>query len=208
MGLDLHELLLTPQSDAYFITTKTIKANLTAYGGPAKGQYVDPIIQEENLRTGKVIFSWNMAAHVPLSDSFVPAPTHCGADPGPIPCQFDRRERRRLSSAHLRAEHLGIYDISHQTGQVLWQLGGKQNQFSLPSALITGPDNSAFQYQHDARFVPGGISLFDDAGIGALPTAGPTAPRGLIVNLDLQNHTASLADPAFYHDPALCEQSG
>ena len=59
----------------------------------------------------------------------------------------------------------GIYDISRKTGQVLWQIGGKQNQFSLPSDLVTGPFNSAFQYQHDARYMPGGISLFDNGGI-------------------------------------------
>ena len=57
-----------------------------------------------------------------------------------------------------------IYDISHQTGQILWQIGGKGNQFQFPSDLITGPFGSIFQYQHDARFVPGGISVFDDAG--------------------------------------------
>jgi Arylsulfotransferase (ASST) len=91
---------------------------------------------------------------------------------------------------------------------VLWQIGGKQNQFNLPSDLVTGPDDSAFQYQHDARFVPGGISLFDDAGLAAPPDGGPYgASRGLILNLDLQNHTASLASPPYYHDPALYPNS-
>ena len=77
-GLDLHELQITPQGDAYFIITKTVKANLTSYGGLAKGEYNDNIIEEENLRTGKVIFTWNMAKHVPLSDSFTHAPTTPG----------------------------------------------------------------------------------------------------------------------------------
>ena len=45
--MDVHEFLITPQSDAYFIATRAVKANLTAYGGPAKGQYVDPIIQKK-----------------------------------------------------------------------------------------------------------------------------------------------------------------
>ena len=98
-----------------------------------------------------MIFTWNMATHVPLSDSFVPAPTTPGQpwdvyhvnsiDVSPDGSQI-------LISAR---NTWGIYDISHKTGQVLWQLGGKQNQFSLPSDLITGPYDSAFQYQHDAR---------------------------------------------------------
>jgi Arylsulfotransferase (ASST) len=203
-GLDLHELQITPQGDAYFITTKTVKANLTAFGGPKDGEYIDPTIQEENLRTGKVIFSWNMAKHVPLSDSFTPVPTTPGQawdvyhinsiDPSPDGSQL-------LISAR---DTWGIYDISHKSGQVLWQIGGKQNQFSLPSDLITGPFGSAFQFQHDARFVAGGISLFDDGGLGMGPDAGPFGPsRGLILNVDAQTHTASLASPPLYHDPAL-----
>ena len=77
-GLDLHEMLVTSQGDAYFISTKTVQANLTPYGGTANGSYVDPVVQEENLRTHKVIFTWDMAKHVPLSDSVFPAPTTPG----------------------------------------------------------------------------------------------------------------------------------
>jgi Arylsulfotransferase (ASST) len=203
-GVDLHELQITPQGDAYFITTRDVKANLTPYGGPAKGAYADPEVVEENLRTGKVIFTWSMAAHVPLSDSFAPAPT----TPGQV---WDAYHLNSIAVSPDGSQVLisarntwGIYDISHKTGQVLWELGGKQNQFSLPSSLVTGPDGSAFQYQHDARYVPGGISLFDDGGIGAPPDSGPYGPaRGLILSLDLQNDTASLAAPPFDHDPAL-----
>ncbi len=94
------------------------------------------------------------------------------------------------------------------TGQVLWQIGGKQNQFSLPAGLITGPYGSAFQYQHDARYTPGGISLFDNAGLGAPPYVGPYgAGRGLILNLNVQAHTASLASAPYVHDPALYPNS-
>ncbi len=52
--------------------------------------------------------------------------------------------------------------------------------------------------------MPGGISLFDNGSPGPPPGLGPYgASRGLILNLDLQNHTASLARPPYYHDPAL-----
>ena len=201
---DLHELSITPQGDAYFITTRSVRADLTLYGGPRNGAYEDPVIEEINLRTGKPIFSWNMAAHVPLSDSMVPAPTTPGQP-------WDAYHLNSIdvsadgSQLLLSARNTwGIYDISRQTGQILWQIGGKQNQFSLPSDLITGPYGSAFQYQHDARYVPGGISLFDDSGIGSPPDGGPYGPsRGLILNLNLQNDTASLASPPYYHDPSL-----
>jgi hypothetical protein len=206
--LDLHELLITSQNDAYFITDRTVKANLTAYGGPAKGAYIDPQVREMDLRTGKTIFNWDMAAHVPLSDSVVPAPTTEGQDWDPYhlnSIDVSPDGSQVLVSAR---NTWGIYDISHSTGQLLWQLGGKQNQFALPTSLVTGPFGSAFQYQHDARFVPGGISLFDDAGAGTPPYGGPYgASRGLILNLDLQDNTASLASPPDEHDPAIFANS-
>jgi hypothetical protein len=91
---------------------------------------------------------------------------------------------------------------------VLWEIGGKQNQFRLPSNLITGPYDSAFQYQHTARFVPGGIGVFDNGGIGAPPDGGPYGPaHGLILNLDFQDRSASLASPPIYHEPALYTNS-
>jgi hypothetical protein len=208
VGLDLHELTITPQGDAFFITTRPVKADLTPYGGPKNGAIEDTVVLGINLPTGKPIFSWNMAAHVPLSDSLVPVATTSGQ-------AWDAYHVNSIDVSPDGSQVLvsarntwGIYDVSAATGQVLWQIGGKENQFSLPSGLITGPYNSAFQYQHDARFAPGGISLFDNGGIGAPPYGGPYGPaRGLILNLDPQNHTASLASPPFYHDPALYSNS-
>jgi hypothetical protein len=46
-------------------------------------------------------------------------------------------------------------------------------EFALGSTILVTVFTSAFQYQHDARFVPGGISLFDNGGVGA-PPALPT----------------------------------
>jgi hypothetical protein len=205
---DLHELTITPQGIAYFITTRIVKADLTPYGGPRNGSYVDSAIQGLDLRTRRTAFAWDMAAHVPLSDSIVPVPTTPGQTWDPYHANSIDASADGSQLLVSARNTWGIYDISRQSGQVLWQIGGKQNQFSLPSDLITGPYGSAFQYQHDARYVPGGISLFDNAGIGAPPNGGPFGPaRGLILNLDLQNHAASLASPPYYHDPALFANS-
>ena len=72
---DVHEFLITPQGDALFSATKVVKANLTPYGGVKHGSFVDFEVQEINLRTGKLVFAWNMDKHVPLSAPIVPAPT-------------------------------------------------------------------------------------------------------------------------------------
>jgi hypothetical protein len=105
-----------------------------------------------------------------------------------------------------------IFDVNIGTGQINWILGGKQNQFKVPSNLVTGPNDSVFQYQHDPKFVPGApgeISLFDDAGllIGS-PNAGPYGPsRGMIFRVNARTRTATVVGPIYNHDPAVYPDS-
>jgi hypothetical protein len=206
-AMDEHEFTITPQGDAYFFGLKSVNANLTPYGGPANGSYEDPEILEVNLRTGRLIWAWNMAAHVPLSDAMVPVPTTPGQPWDPYHANsidVSADGSQILLSAR---NTWGIYDISRSTGQILWELGGKQNEFSLPSSLITGPYGSAFQFQHDARFVAGGISLFDDGAVAPPPAGGLYGPaRGLILNVDVHTLTATPAG-VYYHNPALYANS-
>ena len=103
-------------------------------------------------------------------------------------------------------------------GQVLWQLGGKPQtawpQFTTTND-ITGPYNSAFQWQHDAQFQPVAgtpppgqveLSLFDDACCNS-PYSDPFSQgQGLIMDLDFNNLTASV-EQSYPHDPALYPNS-
>ena len=127
------------------MATKVEKANLTPYGGVKNGSFVDFEIQEINLRTGKLVFAWDMGEHIPLGDSIVPAPTSASQiwdayhlnsiDEAPTVCSW--------SSARLV---VGLRDQqprdSGAGGKVLWQLGGKPTtdwpQFSVTND-ITGP---------------------------------------------------------------------
>jgi hypothetical protein len=201
---DLHDLEITPQGNAVLIGTRVDRGDLSPYGGARNGAFVDAEIQEINLATGRLVFTWDLAQHVPLSDSFIAPPASAtqawdayhvnSVDVSPDGTQL------LISARSMSA----VYDVSLETGQILWQLGGKQNQFKLPSSLITGPFNTIFQYQHDARFVPGGISLFDNGGAVPGPNGGPFGPgRGMIFNINPQNFTATLQRPPLYHDPVL-----
>jgi hypothetical protein len=49
-------------------------ANLASMGGPADQKVFDGIVQEIDIRTGKVLFQWDGAAHVPYRDSHSPLP--------------------------------------------------------------------------------------------------------------------------------------
>ena len=49
-------------------------ANLTSIGGPADQTVINGVVQEIDIRTGKVLFQWNSADHVPYSQSEQPLP--------------------------------------------------------------------------------------------------------------------------------------
>lgn len=195
---DVHEFLLTTRGTALFSAIQRVFADLTPYGGVAGGSYMDDAIQEIDLRTGRLVFEWHMSDHVPLSDSIVPAPTSPDEvwDPYHLNSIDEGTDGRLLVSAR---HTWAVFEISRDTGDILWQIGGKQNQFSFP------PD-AAFYWQHHARYRPGGISLFDDGCCGP-PYLDPLQEgHGLILDLDFDNFTASVRR-AYPHDPVLFPSS-
>lgn len=190
---DVHEFLITPQGTAIFTAIRQVPADLTPYGGTKYGSYMDYAVQEIDLRTGKLLFEWDIRDHVPLSDSMVAAPT----SPGEV---WDPYHMNSIDVSpdgkHLLLSSRDcwmVFQISHQTGQIEWRLGGKENQFTFPPG-------AAFQWQHDARYVAGGISMFDDASFTDIPG------HGLILNVNLGNFTASVRN-AYFHDPLLYPDS-
>lgn len=190
---DLHELLLTPRGDALFIAAKTVTANLTRYGGAANGQLEDSAIQEINLRTGRLVFTWNMLDHVPLSRSEVAAPKRGVWDPYHMNSLQMLGHGRILVSAR---NTWAIYEISMRSGRVLWQLGGK-------GETITPAPNGRFYWQHDARLHGANeLSVFDD-GCCNLPAGRPEQhAHGLILKLNFRTHRASVVH-AYFHRPQL-----
>ena len=83
------------------------------------------------------------------------------------------------------------YLVDINTGKTLWTLGGKRSSFTL------GP-GAAFAWQHDVALQPNStVTLFDDhccqltGGGTYVPATGPS--RGLVLQLNQQTHTATLA---------------
>jgi hypothetical protein len=127
---DGHEFQITPWNTALVLSYEPAVANLSSIGGPANQLVVDGVVQEINILTGRVLFQWNSADHVPYSESEQPLPSSAST-----PWDW----------FHVNAVHVGpggtllvdarntwtTYDVSHHTGAVLWQLGGKASSFQL-----------------------------------------------------------------------------
>ena len=66
--LTLHEFVISGE-DAWVTANKNIPMDLSKYGGAYNGALIDSAVQEYNLKTGKLLRSWDALDHIPLSES-------------------------------------------------------------------------------------------------------------------------------------------
>jgi EmrB/QacA subfamily drug resistance transporter len=185
--LTLHDFAINGD-DAWVTANKDIPRNLSAYGGAYNGALIDSAVQEYDLKTGKLLYSWDALQHIPLGDSEATLPTngfpwdayHINS------LQLVGGDEFLVSMRNTWAAYL----VDVKTGQIQWTLGGRKSSFTF------GP-GAAFQWQHDVRLQSGGIvTMFDDhccqlTGGGTYVHA--SAPsRGLVLKLDESAHTATL----------------
>ena len=69
--VDLHEFLLTPEGTA-LITCRPpiVRADLSTIGGPRHGTVYESIIQEIDVRTGRLVFQWRGLDHVSVAETY------------------------------------------------------------------------------------------------------------------------------------------
>ncbi len=67
---DLHEFTLTSRGTALISIYNEAPANLSLYGGPAKGTVLEGIVQELDVKTGKVLLEWHSLEHAGPDESF------------------------------------------------------------------------------------------------------------------------------------------
>jgi len=168
---------------------KNIPMDLSSYGGAYNGALIDSAVQEYNLRTGKLIRSWDALDHIPLSQSQATLPTNG------FPWDAYHVNSIELTGngtflVSMR-DTWAAYLVNISTGDIEWTLGGRNSSFRF------GP-GAAFQWQHDVRLGPGStVTMFDDhccqlTGGGTYVSA-TASSRGLVLNLDQQTHEATLA---------------
>jgi hypothetical protein len=188
---DGHEFLITPWNTALILAYTTATADLTSIGGPADQTVIDGIVQEIDIRTGRVLFQWNSADHVPYSDSQQPLPSSPGT-----PWDW----------FHVNAVHLdgngnllidarntwATYDVSPRTGAINWELGGKESSFTERAAPGQTLDsaNEIFAWQHDPEYIGHDeFTFFDNESSGT-----PLLPysRAITVRLNPFTKVATL----------------
>jgi hypothetical protein len=178
---DLHELKLAPHANAAFITAyKVIRLNLTGCcHGPANGEMWDSVVQEIDLRTGRVIWQWDPLRHVRLRESYTKPVQGYIWDPYHLN-SIDIADNGDLLLSMRNT--WGVYEVSRRKGRINWRLGGKQSSFTLGQGV-------QFAWQHHARFQPNNdITIFDDE---AAPKVRPLS-RAIRVHLDFTHRAAQI----------------
>jgi hypothetical protein len=191
---DAHEFQITSQGTALLNGLITRRANLTAVHGPVNGKVEDDVIQEVDIRTGRVLWSWYSLNHIPIRYTYVRPQGSRTFD------YFHLNSIQQLPDGNLiiSARHTwAIYEISKATGRVIWELGGKHSSFAM------GP-GTRFSWQHDARLTGDSVSLFDDASDG--PDQDEPESSAKVLRLDVANRTATL-ERRYIHSPALLATS-
>lgn len=187
-ALSLHEIVIRGH-DAWVTASKKVPVNLSAYGGARNGEVIDSAIQEYNLKTGQLLWSWDALTHVPLSDSWAPMPATA---------PWDAYHANSIDLVGASAFVVSMrntsaaYKVDIHSGTIEWTLGGKHSSFSF------GP-GAEFRWQHDVMVYPGTpfVTVYDDdccqaTRVGSLER--PTGPsRGLVLKLDPATRRVTLA---------------
>ena len=185
--LTLHEIAIRGE-DAWVTANKNIAKDLSKYGGAYNGALIDSAVQEYNIKTGKLLSTWDALDHIPLEDSYASVPTNGFPWDAYHVNSISLTEKGQflVSMRNTWAAYL----VDAASGRIEWTLGGKRSSFKLGKG-------AEFQWQHDVQFGPAStVTLFDDhccqltGGGTSVPATG--ASRGLVLKLDEGAKTATL----------------
>ncbi|MGA7160888.1 MAG: aryl-sulfate sulfotransferase [Bacteroidota bacterium] len=177
---DLHELRLLPNGHALLLgdDPQTIDMSKIVSGGNPKAVVTGIIIQELD-QAQHVVFQWRSWDHFQITDA-----THENLTAAAIDyvhsnaLELDGDGNILLSSRHMDE----ITKIDRTTGNTIWRMGGKNNQFTFVN------DSIGYSHQHAIRRLSdGNFVLFDNGNFH-----NPPFSRALEYQVDEVNKVATL----------------
>ena len=157
--------------------------DMTKYfpAGEPNGATLQALLQEID-KDKNVVFQWQSLDYIPVSDTYNPvAPAIEYFHPNSL--AYDRDGNILVSARNL----CSIIKINRNTGEIIWTLGGKSNDFTFIGENEANAPNY-FSYQHDIRVLPNGhITIFDNGRQHS-----PNYSRAVEYELDEVNMTCKL----------------
>ena len=178
--IDFHDILLLPDYHAYLMSydPQYVDMSKIVQGGNPNAKVTGLIIQEIDVYK-TVVFQWRSWDHFKITDA-----THENLLDSVIDyvhgnsIDLDYDGNILISSRHLDE----ITKINRQTGDIIWRMGGKNNQFTFNN------DTLGFSHQHAFRRINNGhYTLFDNGNYH-----NPSFSRAIEYDLDQVNKTCTL----------------
>ncbi len=202
--VSLHDAAIDGKTIWVTVYRNVRNQNLKRYHGPARGTVLDAGVQQYDLKTGKLLFTWDALnpghrPNISLADSRQPAPPSGSSTAWDA---YHVNSVQPLATGQILVSlrnTWAAYLLDPKTGRTVWTLGGRHSSFK-------GSANTRFSWQHDVRMLPNGeVTLFNDNCCGVLSNSnfqkanGPSA--GMVLRLNVTAHTVSLVKAFLHHPP-------
>lgn len=184
---DLHEFKITETGTALVTIYEITSADLSAFGIEA-GWIYDCLFQEIDIATGDLLFQWRASDHYKVDETYRPI-RNLGTSKDNAFDYFHINSIAKdpAGNYYISARYTHTVTGITPTGDILWILGGKRNQFTD----LSGGAATNFSWQHHADWHPNNtITIFDNGAGDSIETADYS--RGLMVSLDTNQKTATL----------------
>jgi hypothetical protein len=188
--LDAHDFQIAPNGNALIAIKdfQTVDMSQIVPGGDPNAIVVGLVIQEQDP-SHNVVFQWRSWDHFEITDA-------TGIDftaPHIDYVHFNAFEYDTDGNLLISAREIGeITKIDRQTGDIIWRMGGSQNEFTLVG------DTQWFTRQHSVRRTPTGtVTIFDNGNLST-----PVESRVVEYDLDEVNQIATLVWE-FRNEPPL-----
>jgi hypothetical protein len=185
---DVHDLRVLPDGGYYIFGKRDVKMDMSKIvpGGNRNADIIEGALQEYDAK-GNLIFQWDALDHYKITD------VNSNVDLTQSTIDFSHFNSVEIDTDGnllISARNLDeITKVDHNTGNIIWRWGGKNNQFTFIN------DNLGFSQQHDIRrFSNGDYSLFDN---GVYHTQAISS--AVEYSLDQINMTATLVR-RIYHE--------
>ena len=180
-SVDVHDLRVFPNGHYYILGKKLVSVDMSQIvpGGDSTAQIIDMALQEFD-DSNNVVFQWSALDHYKVTDAdeYISLVQHTIDFVHMNSIEIDNDGNIMVSSRNLDE----ITKIDHNTGNIIWRLGGKNNQFTFIN------DDRGFSRQHDIRRLSNGdITIFDNGVYHS-----PAYTSMVEYSLDEQNKTATL----------------
>ncbi|KAK4935463.1 hypothetical protein LTR10_023479 [Elasticomyces elasticus] len=206
LDADLHEFHITPNDTALITIYQIVQIDLTSVDKPVNGWIWDGVFQEVDIETNEVLFEWRASDHVQVADSFWGPGTLGNTEDDAWDffhinsVEKDERGNYLISSRWMHA----VYYISGTTGDIIWTLGGREENNDFRD--LSEGAAIHFASQHHARWHDGysSITLFDNSNPN-----GPGDPSaGLWLDLDFVEMTVKLRNRYLSPIPVSSDSQG